>query len=502
MRNSQRRLTRPPAHDLDIRPFGRRHSRVTLPRLWAFLAVALPTLGALIAGLSSVDLAYHLRAGTEILDTGAIPTVDSWTFTSAGAPWIDQQWGAQVILAAVYRLGGWTALVLFRALLVAIVFVCLLEIGRRRGLGMRRSAWLALAAFIVSAAALGLRPQLLGMTLLALVLLLVTDRRAHPRRLWAIPLVVLVWANIHGSFFLGPLVLGLAWLEDLNDRVERPHRPVIVAGVSAALACVTPFGPAVWGYAVGLTTNPDVTRRITEWQPTSVRDVSGLLFFVSALAVVVLIARRGRPTPWPRLAWLGTFFLIGAYALRGVAWWPLGAIGAIAGVIVEGPPGDDERTELGRAPVIRRLNMAVAAALVLAGVLLLPVWRPLDQDLGAPRGVVSSAPAGITAALRELARPGDRVFNPQPWGSWFEFALVDLPVAIDSRIEFFPSEIWDAYENVTRGVDGWATQLDTWGVTIAVTMARDTALADRLSAAGWRSVYADADGSIMLAPNR
>ena len=196
---------------------------------------------------------------------------------------------------------------------------------------MRRAAWLTLAAFIVSAVALGLRPQLIGMALFAVVLLLVTDRRAHPGRLWAVPVIVLVWANVHGSFFLGPLVLGLAWLEDVHDRVPRPHRLLLIAVVSAAAACVTPFGPAVWAYAFGLSTNSEVTARITEWQPTSLRSIPGILFFGSALAVVALIARRGRTTPWPTLAWLAVFFLIGAYAIRGVAWWPLGAVAAIAG---------------------------------------------------------------------------------------------------------------------------------------------------------------------------
>ena len=77
---------------------------MTLPRLWAFLAIALPALGAVIANLPSVDLTYHLRAGVGILDGRGIPTTDTWTFTAFGAPWIDQQWGAQVILAL---LTGW-----------------------------------------------------------------------------------------------------------------------------------------------------------------------------------------------------------------------------------------------------------------------------------------------------------------------------------------------------------------------------------------------------------
>ena len=53
------------------------------------------------------------------------------------------------------------------------------------------------------------------MACFALVLLLVADRREHPSRLWLVPVIVAIWANLHGSFFLGPLVVGLAWLQDV-----------------------------------------------------------------------------------------------------------------------------------------------------------------------------------------------------------------------------------------------------------------------------------------------
>ena len=90
---------------------------MTLTALWAFLAVALPVLAALLAPLSAVDLAYHLRAGGQFLDTGVIPTTDTFTFTAGGQPWVNQQWGAQALLAAVYRVAGWTGL----AILVASI---------------------------------------------------------------------------------------------------------------------------------------------------------------------------------------------------------------------------------------------------------------------------------------------------------------------------------------------------------------------------------------------
>lgn len=475
---------------------------MSLPRLWAFLALALPTLGALVASLQSVDLTYHLRAGAEILDTRAIPSVDSWTFTAAGLPWTDQQWGAQVILAGVYRVGGWTGLVLLRAGLVAATFGCVFEIGRRRGLGLRRAAWLTLAAFVVALAALALRPQLLGMALFAVTLLLVADRRRHPERLWLVPAIVLVWANIHGSFFLGPLVLGLAWLEDLHDRVDRSYRTLAVGVVAALAACATPFGPAVWAYAVGLSTNSQVSRLISEWQPTSLADVPGVLFFSSALGVAVLVARRRRRVPWPTLVWLGIFFAIGVYAARGVAWWSLAGTVATAGLLAPAPDDDVRRPEPRGTPVMARLNLGVAALLVVASVATLPIWRSADPATGVPKGVVATAPSGITAALRGMARPGDRLYNPQPWGSWFEFALPELPVAIDSRIEFFPAAVWDAYDQVATGAAGWPAQLARWGVTMAVVRTGDDDLTGRLATAGWQRAYSDPDGAILLAPGR
>ncbi|MGZ8438652.1 MAG: hypothetical protein ACXWXR_08945 [Candidatus Limnocylindrales bacterium] len=475
---------------------------MSLPRLWAFLAVALPTLGALIASLQSVDLAYQLRAGAGILDARAIPSVDTWTFTAAGLPWTDQQWGAQVILAAVYRLGGWTGLVLLRAALVAVIFGCLFEVGRRRGLGLRRAAWLTLAAFVVAVAALALRPQLIGMALFAVVLLLVDDRRAHRGRIWLVPAIVIVWANVHGSFFLGPLVLGLAWLGDVHDRIERPHLTLAAAVIVAAAACVTPFGPAVWAYAVGLSTNPQVTRQITEWQPTTLGDVTGLLFYGSALGVAALVVRRGRRLPWPTLLWLAVFFVIGVYAARGVAWWSLAAPVAVAGLVGSRLGDGVPRPEPAGTRLIRRLNLGLAATLVLAGLAVLPVWRDADPATGAPQGVLSNAPPGITAALHRLARPGDRLLNPQPWGSWFEFAVPDLPVALDSRIELIPASAWDAAAAIEAGSDGWEAHLAAWKATIAVVRADDPGLATRLVTAGWSKAFSDPDGSVFLAPGR
>jgi hypothetical protein len=467
---------------------------MTLPRLWAFLAVGLPALAAVVAAMSTIDLTYQLRAGNEILANRAIPTVDSWTFTVQGQPWFDQQWGAQVALNAAFDGFGWTGLVLLRALLVGITFGCLCVIARRSGLSARNASLLTLASFVVAAPALALRPQLIGLALFATLLLVLAVRADRPRIVWVIPFIVLVWANIHGSFVLGPLAVGLAWLADFRDRRGPRFELLAVAVVSALAACVTPFGPSVWRYAVGLTADPSVTGRISEWQRTLPTDVPGLLFYASLVGVVALALRRRQNITWPTVLWLVAFALIGVYAVRGIAWWALAVMPPVALLVAGFAPQSAERIG---TRVMQRANAVIVALLVFVGVALLPLWRPVDEGTGTPAGLLIDAPSGVTATLKQTVRAGDRVFNPQPWGSWFEFAVPDALVAVDSRVEIFPASVWAAYDLVRAGGPGWQQILDGWRVDLIAVEPGDDAMVARLVTAGWTILSKDDSGTVL-----
>jgi hypothetical protein len=152
----------------------------------------------------------------------------------------------------------------------------------------------------------------------------------------------------------------------------------------------------------------------------------------------------------------------------------------------------------------RPLNTLLAAVLVVAGIALLPIWRPIDRQLGAPAGVVANAPPGLTAAVADVARAGDNLFLPQPWGSWFEFATPRARVVLDSRIELFPADVWDRYEAVAAGGPEWRAILDAWGVTLVIaTNDRPGGLLEQLATdAGWREAYSDADGRLFVRADR
>jgi len=174
-----------------------------------------------------------------------------------------------------------------------------------------------------------------------------------------------------------------------------------------------------------------------------------------------------------------------------VAWWPPVAAMIVAGLLPSMGVQMPARTGL------RRINVAIALACIAVGVSLLPSWRPIDHATGAPVGLLRDAPAGVTTALRELAGPGEHVFNPQRWGSWLGYAVPGIQVAIDSRIELYPSSVWAEYGGILAGVDGWEARLRERDVHIVVADGTQTAFVARLTGRGWRTVYQDGDGAIL-----
>ena len=146
------------------------------------------------------------------------------------------------------------------------------------------------------------------------------------------------------------------------------------------------------------------------------------------------------------------------------------------------------------------VNVALVAVISVACLVLVPFWRPVGPATGAPTGLVGDAPSGITGALKAIVRPGHHVLNPQPWGSWVEFAVPDGLVTLDSRIELFPATVWEDYDRVWHGAEGWQEILTGWQVDVVVATKDDRELVDRLVSAGWHIDYADNDGSILVGP--
>ena len=458
---------------------------------WMTIAIVTPLFVAFMSQMPAADLAYQIRAGDIMWRTHAVLRTDLFTFSVPGVDWLNQQWGAQLVLGSIYRLGGWNAIVLLYGALTATAFAFLFFACRRRGASTRASALLTVAGFWVARENLAMRPQLIAVLLFTVTLWILAGRRTHPRALWIIPALMLIWVNVHGSFVLVPVVLGLAWLEDRKDSPATAHTILAVCAASLIATMANPFGPGVWIYAAGIGSNPTISHLVTEWSPPTVREYSGFVFFGSALIVAGYLIRRKEPLTWAQLLWLATFFVLALPALRGVVWWGLVFPFVIAGLLKTKADADAERG----SPF---MNALLVTTVVAAAIVVMPIWRG-STATGAP-GYLGQAPATLVEATEAALPPGSRLFVSQTYASWFELELPSMPVFVDSRIELFPTSMWQTYVEVGGAREGWQATLDRWDVdAVVINPEQDGVLTSHIrDDPAWRLAFNDDSGYVFV----
>lgn len=251
-------------------------------------AIAILAVAAWIAFNPAVfndgDTSWHLATGQWIVDHRAIPHSDPFSFTWAGKPWTAHEWLADAIVALAYSAAGWAGLA---ALFAAAVGLTLGLVGREL---LRLPLRYAVLALVLVAAALApfmlARPHVLTWPLLALwLLVLLRARAAHraPPLGWAV--VMLLWANLHGSFLVG---LGLAGVFALEALLQEPDRKQVIMRwgafglLSLAATFMTPHGIDAFLYPLQVS-SMEALPLIQEWRASTIAD--DLLFFL-ILAIV------------------------------------------------------------------------------------------------------------------------------------------------------------------------------------------------------------------------
>jgi len=201
---------------------------------------------------------------------------------------------------------------------------------------------------------------------------------------------------------------------------------------------------------------------------------------------VVLMARRRDLVRWPDWVLVAGMAGMGAWAVRGVAWWALAMVYLLAGVLVAEPSLRPRRASVANGVIAGVLAIVIVAAL--------PLWRPADPLTGRA-GLLSYAPSGLASKVAELAGPGARVVVPQTWGSWFEWAASDAAYFIDSRFELFPADVW-ADDAALHGPNAGEV-LDRRAADVVVVPAGGA-----MPSGPWAVAWEDVDGTILVRSGR
>jgi len=285
-------------------------SRLEIGHLWALAVVIAVFAFVSTHPIRPHDFWWHLAAGREIATSGEIPTVDEYSYTAAGDPYTSYQtfWLAEIGMYGLYQLGGPQLVVLIYSLIITAAYALLLWVCYWVSGSWRFAAGATFLAIAVGFNNWNVRPQGISYLLGALFLWGIYGyrRRPHPAWLVVFPLAMLVWANVHGSFPIGLVLLGI-WLADeawswllarWKKETDRSLRHLLApasALLLAGLACLAnPRGLGIISYVGNLLSNSVVQNLVTEWAPPTMDTPAGVLFIVVFLfgTLILILSPR------------------------------------------------------------------------------------------------------------------------------------------------------------------------------------------------------------------
>jgi len=491
-----------------IKPRGQRHLQIKIDA-WLSVAVLvgllyysafLPLHGSTL--LLGPDPYWHIKTGQWILAHWQFPTVDFFSYTAAGKPWISTEWLSDILLASAYNIGGWRGVVILGALTCAgiLAVVCFYLVQHLRF--SVAVGWAFVTEAMISPHFLA-RPHLFSFVLLSIWMIKLLDAYDYDKfdfkSLWTfVPLMVL-WANLHGSFTFGLAMLyvfaGFSFLQRAFHRHYADClRLLIVAAVVTLSASLTPYGikPALVTKEVldmTFTNSHIIELRSLNFQQWPIL-LAGFVGLVSGILVFGVRLHGARLIAFAIILAAGLsyargmimFFLLAPFILARPVSESASylAMQFSAARVVRGEANSDPVLRI----LARRAHVVAAACLAIAIAATAATWR---QDYAPPKSV---RPQAAIDYVRSANITGN-VFNNLNFGGFL--IISGIPTFVDSRNLPFGDDFMHRYFDAINVVDiaEALALLDKYKVTWVLIGPSDPLAKVLARDANWNEVFSD-----------
>ena len=465
--------------------------------------------------LTDSDTGWHIRTGESILCSGRIPKADIFSFTMTGRPWVAWEWLSEVVMAVAHHWGGLAGVVGLAILVLGATSVCVYKAAVEES-GHRLIAitltWLAMSASTIHWLA---RPHLVTPLMAAIFCRILNrvERKRDPTFLWALPLWMILWTNLHGGFFVGILLIGTyaigSGAEELlrgsqADAWARSRKYVLTALGCGLASLINPYGYRLHIHVAEYLGTSFYFARISEFQSIDFHSFAAAYFetlLVLAIAAAAWHLRSGRLIDVFLLLSWSHFALFSARNIPIFAVVVVPAVGLAMREWLERChwwnhfKASLEDVESGLRLLADRFRTRTShlapcfAALALALLLTHPGhWKPLHAGFDDSRFPVDAA----TFLSQQRPLSSFRLYSSWQWGGYLIYRLwPSLRVFDDGRTDFYGPRFVNEGLRVWDANPDWSRILDRYQVNAAL-LPVDSALTSVMrESADWKPVYRD-----------
>lgn len=459
------------------------------------------------------DIFWHLRTGEWICENKGLPETDPFSFTTSPyaykrlwAPFIlKQYWLSEIILYGIWGLFGIWGIVGLRVLIFLSITSILYIYMRRRAVGIYSSIFFLIPVLITFHNYTADRPVLISYLMAVVVFFLIEEmrvkERVHLSYIVLLPLVMPLWANMHGGFMLGIMIIGIYLIAEIIDIARGKRRPsylLLILPFSSLLSFLNPnlykAFPSMLEVERGL-----ASKAVTEFKgPIYFASELNLYFFIVILAVVVslyilsvianLIRKKG-----VEISHIPLFLFLTALSLTSKRYIPF-LVFIVMPIIAEGLSGLTDR-------VLKRVEKGAMAFILIAILFISSDIFPKTVFKMPPLSQGYFFPIDAVDFIKGNNIKGN-IFNNYEWGGYLMWELRANGIFIDTRgIDYGMVEAYGRVEGCSRnlimGIPQWKAILDAYRIdlvfmpSVNIVGSMPALIPCLVSDKEWRLIYKD-----------
>ena len=447
------------------------------------------------------DMWWHLAAGKEMVNQGKILTTDIFSYTHNEERWTNAFWLSDIILFLAYELGGYLGITVLVAITSVITMMVIYKHTSNNPFPL--PLLLILLASLAITPVWTPRPQIFSFLLLPILDYGLNDDDQYIlKRPWLLVVLFVLWANMHGGFIWGFLLLfafiigkGFDHLlkRDNSLPIQQLWRLSVWALIAALAIAINPNGFALWKlpfYTFGVS-----IQSITEWSSPDFHrlDLHPMLWLL--FLIIAGIGAGKKPLRWSDiLKTIGFSYMafisqrsIGPFILIAI---PV-AIKSLTALWLEWRPVlSNQMSKLYQPKTSVPVHTPVAIILNLT-ILGLFAFVILAQAYSVSREqqVHSGLPVKAVRWI-SVNKPEGRMFNAYNWGGYLQWELPQYPVFIDGRADLYGEKSISDWWSVVNATDEGVALLDLWEVNFVI-LEPGWPILEKLNQIGWQVLYKD-----------
>ncbi len=423
------------------------------------------------------DFGWHIRTGQLILERG-VPYKDWYSYTMPNFPWIDHEWLLDVVMYKIYSYLGVSALLIFFLSLYTLSFFVIKKPKQEFSTFFIPVLLGYLATFYF----LGIRPQLLGILLIAVLIKIVGDfLETSSRLVYILPLIFLLWVNIHASFFAGLVILGIIIFLEIFKKskiwqkfkifsffdslaiketsFEKIKTLILIFTTSFLATLVNPYFYRIYEEVFRTTGDNFLRFNITEWLPLFSSGFKPFIYFYIAIFIGLMFLYY-KKIELNRIV-LSLFFL--ALSISGIRYTLIFVIVSLPVVI---DLIDIFKKEASFRENYNLLGKNYKSIFIILSILILAVFVYGFYDFYS--GILGNEfyPKEALPFIKTLPLE-DNLLNYYGWGGYLILHIPERKYFIDGRMPSWregDNFIFGDYVKIMKAQDGFETYLKKYDV--------------------------------------